>query len=114
MAHSLAGLEDVLLEWSVEESDLEGTDLWDGPWEEEPSLEGALLEVERFVFWAAFAIRKVIESRKLSDEFEAQEFKTELHPRTATEAPEDLISSHRIERFHEAFAGCQARSHSGR
>jgi hypothetical protein len=101
LAHTLAGLEDVLLEWTAEESDLEGADLWDGPWEEEPSLQGALLVVEQFVFWAAFAIRKLLESQKLSDEFEAQQFTVLLHPRVAAEGPEDLVASHHVERFYD-------------
>jgi hypothetical protein len=101
LAHTLASLEDVLLDWTVEESDLEGADLWDDPWEDEPSLQGALLAVERFVFWAAFAVRKLIESQKLSDEFEAEQFPVSLHPRIAAEAPEDLVSSHHLERFYD-------------
>jgi hypothetical protein len=71
LAHALVGIENQLLNWTVETSDRDGHH--DGSWESEPSLEDALLAIEQFVFWAGFAIRKLIESQKLSDEFEAQQ-----------------------------------------
>lgn len=37
---------------------------------EDADLDEALIAVEQFVFWAAFAVRKLADSFKLSDEFE--------------------------------------------
>jgi hypothetical protein len=90
-----------MAEWVVEDSDLEDADVWDGPWEDEPSLQGALLEVERFVFWAAFSIRKLIESKKLSDDFEALTFSVRRHPGRTALSGQDWLNSHHFDRHYD-------------
>lgn len=97
----MAGLVELMADWTVEESDLENAGVWDGPWEDEPSLQGALLEVERFVFWVAVSIRKLIESKKLSDDFEQLEFTVRRHPARAALSEQDWLNAHHFDRHYD-------------
>lgn len=101
LAHQIAGLRELVSDWEVEESDTDGADIWDDPWEERPSLEMALLEVERVVFWSAFSIRKLIEARKLSDEFEAQTVPVLRFPRREPAQLQDQLNAHHIDRHYD-------------
>ena len=47
----------------------------------EGEMESALIAVEQFVFWAAFAVRKLADSYKLSDEFESTSWEVRVYPK---------------------------------
>jgi hypothetical protein len=77
LAADLRAVEGLLLEWTVEDED-HPDEAWDG-WphlpESEPSLERALVAVEKFVFWTAVVVRKLMEAEKLSDDFQEMQFR---------------------------------------
>lgn len=65
LAADLKAVKALLLEWTVEDEDHadEAWDAWPHLPESEPSLERALVAVEKFVFWTAVVARKLMELR---------------------------------------------------
>jgi hypothetical protein len=90
VSRALAEIEECLLSWSHDVQD-----------KHPASQRRALLTVTREVLWIAFAIRKLMDSKKLSDELEAEPFSVGLHPRRPTTAFEDQLSMDHIERFYD-------------
>lgn len=63
----------------------------------EERLEAAILAFEKFVSWAAFVMRKLADSNKLSDEMEASLWEVERYPRFESRPFIDYLNSHRLD-----------------
>jgi hypothetical protein len=59
------------------------------------------VRLERFVFWAAFVIRKLAEANKLSDELEGKRFEIERFPRIDRSRLQDFLNWDTIEKFYD-------------
>lgn len=59
------------------------------------------VRLERYVFWAAFVIRKLAEANKLSDEFEEERFEVERFPRIDQSRLQDFLNWDTIEKFYD-------------
>jgi hypothetical protein len=68
--------------------------------ENEADNQQAYVKFERFVFWVAFSIRKLIESKKLSDEVESTAFKLISYPRLENDYPQDFMNWEKIDRHY--------------
>jgi hypothetical protein len=75
----------------------------------EDEMEAALIAVEQFAFWAAFAICKLADSYKLSDEFEATTWPVTSYPKRPSTPTVDLLNWHRLDRHYDFAAGNQER-----
>jgi hypothetical protein len=89
-----------MADWEVVDNDSLNDEMEMGE-PDEPSLGDALVAVEHFVFWAALAVRKMIEARKMSDEFEALEVPVVRSPRKAGVVIQDHLNSHHFERHYD-------------
>ncbi len=67
----------------------------------DPKSEQALAQLEKFVFGAAFAIRKLSDCLKLSDEFEGTRRAVTIFPCTDQAKPLDWMYSHWIGEFYD-------------
>jgi len=67
---------------------------------EQKHYELATVSVEKFTFTSAFIIRKLIESKKLSDEFESMAIQVLSFQRNIIEQAITLFNRHRIDRFY--------------
>lgn len=72
---------------------------------EEDESEAALIAVEQFVFWVAFAVRKLADSFKLSDEFEARQWAVTVHPKRASAPPTDYLNWHHVDTLYDLDSG---------
>lgn len=89
LAADLKAVKALLLEWTVEDEDHsdEAWDAWPHLAEAEPSLERALVAVQKFVFWTAVVARKLMEAEKLSDDFDEMRFRVRMCPHTPGHYP---------------------------
>lgn len=89
LAADLARTTQLLCDWSIEAD--EDADDSEERWPEwpgsEPSLQRALVAVEKFVFWTGIAARKLMEAEKLSDDFEEMRFRVRTFPHTPGHFP---------------------------
>jgi hypothetical protein len=75
----------------------------------EGEMESALIAVEQFVFWAAFAVRKLADSYKLSDEFESTSWEIHVYPKRASTPAVDFLNWHRLDRHYDFAAQSRSR-----
>ena len=66
--------------------------------------ESALIAVEQFVFWAAFAVRKLADSYKLSDEFENSSWQVQSYPKRGSTPAVDFLNWYQLDRHYDFAA----------
>jgi hypothetical protein len=63
----------------------------------EGRMQATILAMEKFVFWAAFVMRKLADSHKLSDELSASLWKVQRYPKIESRRFIDHLNSHRLD-----------------
>jgi hypothetical protein len=69
--------------------------------DESPKNELAAISIEKFTFTSAFIIRKLVESKKLSDEYESTPVQVQSFQRINQENAIHLFNRHRIDEFYD-------------
>jgi hypothetical protein len=71
----------------------------------EDGMQTTILAMEKFVFWAAFVMRKLADSHKLSDDMSASLWEVERYPKVESRRFIDRLNCHRLDKNYDLGCG---------